>query len=193
MDDESETEGLFLPQPVTLLLVHHSALIVPQVRPGATKTMQQTRPGVLAQRRSQSGIGVCWCLSDRYSGVGGAAPTILQADRFDMLNLEFAAISFCVLPAAVSSSARHSLRTMSSAKFRFRPAMFPVVLSAQFTDNKTLKQGGPGHRGHANFTHPALAWRSELGLADDWEKKTLRGSVHSHPRSYSFLGHVTRQ
>ena len=35
----------FLPQPVNLLLVHHSALIVPQVRPDATKTMQRTRTG----------------------------------------------------------------------------------------------------------------------------------------------------
>jgi hypothetical protein len=41
------------------------------------------------------------------------------------------------------------LRTMSSAEFRFRPAMFSIVLSAQVTGNRTLKQDGPVHWGHA--------------------------------------------
>ncbi|MCZ4080511.1 hypothetical protein O1W68_21470, partial [Rhodococcus sp. H36-A4] len=41
------------------------------------------------------------------------------------------------------------LRTMSSAEFRFRPAMFSIVLSAQLMGNKTLKHDGPVRRGHA--------------------------------------------
>ncbi|TFI45051.1 hypothetical protein E4P29_04780 [Rhodococcus sp. 1R11] len=66
-----------------------------------------------------------------------------------------AAICSCVLPAAVSFSARRSLRTMFSAQFCFCPAVFSIVLSAQIMGNKTLKKDCPIHWGHARVMNSA--------------------------------------
>jgi hypothetical protein len=60
-----------------------------------------------------------------------------------------AAISSPVLPVAVSSSARPSLRTMSSAKCRFRPAMLFIVPSSPRLGHETLEPVGCIHREHA--------------------------------------------
>ncbi|WP_084727094.1 lipocalin-like domain-containing protein [Mycolicibacter arupensis] len=57
---------------------------------------------------------------------------------------------------------------MSSAEFRFRPAMFSIVLSAQVTGNRTLKQDGPVHWGHANTTSPTyIAYGGRFHVDED--------------------------
>src|SRR3546814_1827967 len=54
---------------------------------------------------------------------------------------------YTTLFRSVSSSALRSLRTMSSAELRFRPAMFSIVLSAQLMGNKALNRDGSVHLG----------------------------------------------
>src|SRR6185369_13248834 len=60
-----------------------------------------------------------------------------------------AAISSPVLPSAANSSARRSLRTMSSAECRLRPAMCFIVPSSPTSGHRTLKPRGLNHWEHA--------------------------------------------
>jgi hypothetical protein len=61
------------------------------------------------------------------------------------------------LPSAASSSARRSLRTMSSAECRLRPDMCFIVPSSPSSGHETLKPAGLIHRGHAMWDSPQFA------------------------------------
>ncbi|MGK2854264.1 MAG: Ig-like domain-containing protein, partial [Microbacteriaceae bacterium] len=62
---------------------------------------------------------------------------------------------------------------MSSAEFRLRPAISFIVLSAQLTGNRTLKQDGPVHRGHATPTAAARHNAAGNGPHTDTFKITI--------------------
>jgi len=59
-----------------------------------------------------------------------------------------------VLPPAANSSARRSLRTMSSAECRIRPAISFIVPSSPTSGHRTLKLVGLIQREHATSTWP---------------------------------------
>lgn len=80
-------------------------------------------------------------------GIGAIARELVDFDR--RIKADSTQPVYTDMPAAVSASACRSSRRVFSAEFRFRPAMFFSVLSAQFTGNKTLERPGPVHRGHA--------------------------------------------
>src|ERR1700722_8164483 len=63
-----------------------------------------------------------------------------------------AAISWPVLPSAANSSARRSLRTMSSAECRFRPAITFIVPSSPTSGHRTLNPAGLIQWEHASTT-----------------------------------------
>ena len=83
--------------------------------------------------------------------------------------------------------ARRSVRTMSSTEFRFRPAMFSIVISALFTGNKTLEQDGPIHRGYASLDS-CIVNTSPSGIVDQQADVRYTSRV---PVSRSLGGFVT--
>src|ERR1700716_2590829 len=86
-----------------------------------------------------------------------------------------AAISSPVLPSAANSSARRSLRTMSSAECRFRPAMMFIVPFSPTSGHRTLKPVGLIQWEHASRTlsqrsnQPPLRLTHPLLLEGGWD------------------------
>jgi hypothetical protein len=74
------------------------------------------------------------------------------------------------LPPAANSSARRSLRTMSSAECRFRPAIVFIVPSSPTSGHRTLKLDGLIHREHATWTAvtTGIFGRSASAFRQSW-------------------------
>lgn len=80
-----------------------------------------------------------------------------------------------LMPAAVSSSHVSACAQCPQQSSVSRPAMFALVLSAQFTGNKTPKQPGSAHKGHATVPEdkPRVDRYGGFVRATSWPEKHL--------------------
>ena len=113
------------PQPVNLLLVDLTALVVAQRRPGPPEPMARVLGGIRAQPGPRLGIRISPGLPDRQGSVGGtASPTALHANRSDSAQFLLEHVHGATLgsraqnfPLATSRSASFSNSASASRRF----------------------------------------------------------------------------
>lgn len=120
---------LLLPEPMHFLLARRYALIVFQVRPRATETVQWVRACVCPQRGPECYVGVGRCFGNRCFCVGGAGDPNCSARQF---------FDIFIVSTSMSTAPRLSAGSKSSPSYLAQRILLELGVCVQAFETAVL-------------------------------------------------------